>query len=346
MTNSDKWEVVKLGDILLYEQPTKYIVSNDTYDNSFSIPVLTAGKSFILGYTDEDENIFTKTPVIIFDDFTTSIKFVDFPFKVKSSAMKILNPTDKINIKYIYYLMTTIKSDTGLHKRYWISKYANIEIPLPSLETQKKIADELDKITSLIEKRKTQIEKLDLLVKAKFIEMFGDPVLNPMGWEMKKWQDVLIIKNGKNQKKVESPYGEYPIYGSGGIMAYANDYICNENSVIIGRKGNINKPILVKEKYWNVDTAFGLEPKLEMLVCEYLYFFCVWYDFEQLNKTVTIPSLTKSDLLALKMPLPPLNLQNEFAKYIEKIDKIRYNMGKGLEQLETLYKQRMQEYFE
>ena len=166
--NSEKWEMVKLGDVLKYEQPTKYIVSSDIYNENFEIPVLTAGKSFLLGYTNEKKNIFTNTPVIIFDDFTTAIKFVDFPFKVKSSAMKILNPTDKINIKYIYYLMTTIKSDTGLHKRYWISKYANIKITLPPLEVQKQIADELDRITGLMEKRKAQLEKLDVLVKSRF----------------------------------------------------------------------------------------------------------------------------------------------------------------------------------
>ena len=106
--------------------------------------------------------------------------------------------------------------------------------------------------------------------------------------------DVLEIKNGRNQRAVEDPNGKYPIYGSGGIMGYANDYICDAETVIIGRKGNINKPIFVEEPFWNVDTAFGLAAKRDLLLPKYLYYFCLRYDFEKHNKTVTIPSLTKA----------------------------------------------------
>ncbi|MEG1835514.1 MAG: restriction endonuclease subunit S [Oscillospiraceae bacterium] len=162
-----KWKKVKLGDILDYEQPTKYIVSNENYSKEYSIPVLTAGQTFVLGYTNEEENIYKNLPVIIFDDFTTSMKLVDFPFKVKSSAMKILKPTDSVDIKYIYSLMCKIKIDTQLHKRYWISQYSRIEVALPPLDEQKKIANKLDKITDIITKRKAQLEKLDLLVKSR-----------------------------------------------------------------------------------------------------------------------------------------------------------------------------------
>ena len=94
--------IAKLGDVLLYEQPTKYIVESTDYSNEYKIPVLTAGQSFILGYTNETENIYTDVPVIIFDDFTTSVQYVDFPFKVKSSAMKILT-ANNANLKYLYY---------------------------------------------------------------------------------------------------------------------------------------------------------------------------------------------------------------------------------------------------
>ena len=112
----------KLDEILKYDQPTNFIVKNDDYNDDFDLPVLTAGKSFLLGYTNETEGIFNKLPAIIFDDFTTSFNYVDFPFKVKSSAMKILTPkNDKVHIKYVYYQMIGIKIDTDLHKRYWIS---------------------------------------------------------------------------------------------------------------------------------------------------------------------------------------------------------------------------------
>lgn len=107
-------------------------------------------------------------------------------------------------------------------------------------------------------------------------------------------------------------------------VGYAKDWIVKKNSVIIGRKGNINKPILVRENFWNVDTAFGLEPVLEKINSEYLFYFCQLYNFEKLNKAVTIPSLTKSDLLNISIPLPPLALQNEFADFVALVDKSQF----------------------
>ena len=160
--------------------------------------------------------------------------------------------------------------------------------------------------------------------KSQFVGMFGDPISNNKNWKISKWSEVLTIKNGKSQKKVEQEDGQYPIYGSGGIMSYANDYICNENSVIIGRKGNINNPILVRTKFWNVDTAFGLEPFKEKMIVEYLYYFCNFYNFEKHNKAVTIPSLTKTDLLNIDIPVPPIELQNQFAEIVKQIDKQKF----------------------
>src|SRR5690554_4881425 len=127
-----KVKTIELNDILKYDQPTKFIVSSDNHDDSFTTPVLTAGKTFILGYTDEKEGVFNNLPAIIFDDFTTSFHYVDFPFKVKSSAMKILTPrSSDVSIKYIYYIMQCLKVDTELHKRYWISKFSKLKIQLP-----------------------------------------------------------------------------------------------------------------------------------------------------------------------------------------------------------------------
>lgn len=98
------------------------------------------------------------------------------------------------------------------------------------------------------------------------------------------FNDVLEIKNGRNQKAVENPEGRYPIYGSGGILGYADDYICDAETVVIGRKGSINNPIYVEEPFWNVDTAFGLTPNKEILLPRYLYYFCKHFDFERLNR--------------------------------------------------------------
>jgi type I restriction enzyme, S subunit len=155
------WKVKQLGDFLDYEQPTKYLVSNTEYDDNNQIPVLTAGKTFILGYTDEEHGIFNNLPVIIFDDFTTAIKFVDFPFKAKSSAMKMLLPkNDKVNLRFIYEVMLQIKYPLGDHKRHWIGEYRQIEIIVPSTpEEQSHIATILSDMDAEITSLETKLEK-------------------------------------------------------------------------------------------------------------------------------------------------------------------------------------------
>lgn len=134
---SEKWEVKKLGELLTYDQPTKYLVKSEDYSDNFSIPVLTAGKTFVLGYTNEEVGVFNNLPTIIFDDFTTASKFVDFPFKAKSSAMKMLSPRNKdINLRFLFERMQLINLVLGDHKRYWISEYQNIEINMPESDEQ------------------------------------------------------------------------------------------------------------------------------------------------------------------------------------------------------------------
>jgi Restriction endonuclease S subunits len=132
------WEYCRLDEVLHYEQPTQYIVESTDYNNEYETPVLTAGKSFVIGYTNETNGICSNLPVIIFDDFTTDSKFVNFPFKVKSSAMKILW-TKHANLKYLFYLMQTIECNHTTHKRYWISDYSQNCIMLPPLAEQHRI---------------------------------------------------------------------------------------------------------------------------------------------------------------------------------------------------------------
>ena len=173
--SESKWQMVPLGEILEYEQPTKYIVKSVDYEDSFNTPVLTAGKTFILGYTNEVDGIFRDDlPVIIFDDFTTSIKYVDFPFKVKSSAMKILKAReDRAHIRYVYYAMQNIHFPFTEHKRYWISEYSKIEIPLPSLEEQRKILSQIDLLERQIEESRTQIEELEVQIQSTVEELWS-----------------------------------------------------------------------------------------------------------------------------------------------------------------------------
>ncbi len=160
-----------------------------------------------------------------------------------------------------------------------------------------------------------------------------------------RFEDVLEIKNGRNQRAVENPEGKYPIYGSGGIMGYADDYICDAQTVIIGRKGSINNPMFVEEPFWNVDTAFGLSANREVLLPRFLYYFCKKFDFERLNKAVTIPSLTKSDLLKIEIDLPNLKQQQDIVNRLVKVERIIALRKQELTSLDELIKARFVEMF-
>ena len=162
---------------------------------------------------------------------------------------------------------------------------------------------------------------------------------------MAKFSEILTIVNGKNQSKVENPNGRYPIYGSGGVMGYADDYLCDAETVVIGRKGSINKPIYVEEPFWNVDTAFGLVANRDLLLPKYLFYFCVYFDFEQLNTTVTIPSLTKANLMNIEMMLPSLVVQQEIINRLSKIDELIALRKEQLAKLDQLVKSRFIELF-
>ncbi|WP_173303801.1 restriction endonuclease subunit S, partial [Streptococcus sp. 1290] len=239
----------------------------------------------------------------------------------------ILTSNSNVRMKYLYYFLDKYievlryQSIGGVIKYIKLNNLSDAQIPMRSILEQDKIIGILEKLDNEIIIRSKQLSELSNLVKSRFNEMFGDVILNEKEWKVSKWNEILTIRNGKNQKQVEDADGKFPIYGSGGIMGYAKDWIVKKNSVIIGRKGNINKPILVRENFWNVDTAFGLEPVLEKINSEYLFYFCQLYNFEKLNKAVTIPSLTKSDLLNISIPLPPLALQNEFADFVAQVDK-------------------------
>ena len=146
------WAVCHLEDILDYEQPQAYIVNSTDYSDEYETPVLTAGKSFIIGYTNETNGICDRLPVIIFDDFTTDSKLVDFPFKVKSSAMKILRTKGEINIDYIAYYMSITRLIGDTHKRYWISEYSKLLIPIPPYQEQLRIVETIETIFDKIHK--------------------------------------------------------------------------------------------------------------------------------------------------------------------------------------------------
>lgn len=173
---TDDWKQRKLGEVLKYEQPTKYIVKSTAYDDAYQTPVLTAGQSFVLGYTNETGGVYYAdfdSPVIIFDDFTTSSHYVDFPFKVKSSAMKLLTlKQESDNFHFVYNVMKNINYIPQSHERHWISKFSEFKIFVPSLVEQDKIGNFFNNLDNCITIHQRKLEKLQNIKKAYLNEMF------------------------------------------------------------------------------------------------------------------------------------------------------------------------------
>ncbi|MEY3499619.1 MAG: hypothetical protein RL308_1288 [Bacteroidota bacterium] len=206
------WKIKKLEDLLDYIQPTKYIVKSTNYDNSYKIPVLTAGKTFVLGKTNETEGIFENLPVIIFDDFTTANKLVNFKFKVKSSAMKILKPKDEnVNLLFVFYFIQTIRISFDTHKRYWISVFSKLPIALPPPETQNAIVSKIEELFSELDKGiedlKTAQQQLKTYRQSVLKWAFEGKLTNenvkdgelPKGWEIVELGNVCsLITDGKH----------------------------------------------------------------------------------------------------------------------------------------------------
>ncbi|SHF46242.1 type I restriction enzyme, S subunit [Ruegeria intermedia] len=169
-----EWDEVELGSVLAYVQPTKYLVKTKDYSDAFETPVLTAGKTFILGYTDEKDGIFEpKVPVIIFDDFTTNSQYVDFPFKLKSSAAKILKlKKEGGQMRLLFNLLQQIEYSPKDHQRHWIQDFQYRTIPWPHPDEQRKIADALGAMDAKISDVGAQIEKLETFKQGLLQKMF------------------------------------------------------------------------------------------------------------------------------------------------------------------------------
>jgi len=345
------WEMVKLGDVLDYEQPTNYIVKSDLYDNKFKTPVLTAGKSFILGYTDETDGIFSKLPVIIFDDFTTVSKYVDFPFKVKSSAMKILKAKEGVaDNRYMFYLLQTLNLDCEQHKRYWISKFAPFQIPLPPLPIQKRIAEILDAADALKRKDQALLKKYDELAQAIFIDMFGDPVKNEKGWETKKFQELGTLDRGVSKHRPRNAPellgGIYPLIqtgdvaNSGGIITkYRSTYseiglkqskIWSKGTLCITIAANIAKTGILDFDACFPDSIVGFKPNDKVSNSVFVQF---WIGFLQKILEDNAPESAQKNinleiLRGLDVICPPVELQNKFEKIIEQLNLVKSSNSK------------------
>ncbi|MCG8432105.1 MAG: restriction endonuclease subunit S [Candidatus Omnitrophica bacterium] len=198
----DGVEFQELGQVLDYEQPTQYIVNSTKYSDEHVTPVLTAGQSFILGYTDEMEGIYKadkEKPVIIFDDFTTSFHWVDFDFKVKSSAMKMIRPKENVDIsfRFIYFSMRCIGYQPQDHARHWISKYSKFKIPIPPLIVQKEIVKILDNFTMLEAELEAELE-----ARRKQYEYYRDELLKSETSKVVKLGKIMTIVRGSSPRPI------------------------------------------------------------------------------------------------------------------------------------------------
>ena len=188
----------------------------------------------------------------------------------------------------------------------------NLEIPIP-------LYDEQMAFVTIVK----QADKSEFVgCKSQFIEMFGDTHMRSD--HSRQWKEVVEIINGKDYKSIQVEDGGYPVYGTGGEMARASDYLSPANSILLGRKGTIDKPLLIREKYWNVDTAFGAVPDEKVLHYVYFYWHCKTIDFNVLNKGTTLPSTTKVDLLNLWIKIPSMEEQTRFGSIVEQADKSEY----------------------
>ena len=174
------------------------------------------------------------------------------------------------------------------------------------------------------------------MVKSRFFAQFD---LLPKDY---KWKDVLTIINGKAYGEEYQGVGKYPICGSAGVMGYGNKKLCEHDTIILGRKGNIDKPIYMNEDYWIVDTAFCLLPKRDIIHPVYLYYWCKQFDFQKLNKQAVLPSLTRSDLEQIEIQVPKMEDQMMFVEVVQQADKSKFELKQAIEKIDKVMRALMQ----
>ncbi|HCA22367.1 MAG TPA: hypothetical protein DEO87_08335 [Lachnospiraceae bacterium] len=266
------WKEYSLGELLDYEQPAKYIVNSTEYNNAYKTPVLTAGKSFIIGYTNEKDGVFEELPVIIFDDFTTATQYVNFRFKVKSSAMKILKPKKElVNPKFIYYRMQNIQLDHSTHKRYWLQHYSKLRVAIPDLIEQQRIVSRIEELFSEldagIEELKKIKNKLGIYRQAILKEAFK----KNNQWETFEFQELLEdMRNGYGKKPTDN--GDYKILKISAVRSMNLDlHECRQNSSEFNDKEIIKENDLLFTRYNGSSELVGVCAAVPELKDTYAY---------------------------------------------------------------------------
>ncbi len=353
-------EYKELGEYLDYIQPTKYIVESTDYKNEYSIPVLTAGQTFILGYTDEKKGIYEasmENPVIIFDDFTGSMHWIDFKFKIKSSAMKIIIPkaNKTLNFKYFYYLLKNIKYFSETHTRLWISVFSKFLVPIPPLEIQEEIVRILDNYTKSVEELKEKLNK-ELTARKRQYSWYRDYLLTfENKVEIVKLKDIateMYRGNGIKREEVRETgipcvrYGEiYTEYG----IAFEKTKSYTDENLITNKKyieyGDILFAITGEsvEEIGKSTAYIGKEKCLvggDILVMKhkqdpvYLSYVLSTENVQKQKSKGKIKSkvvhTNATDIGEIEIPLPPLEVQKRIVEVLDNFEKICNDLNIGL----------------
>lgn len=371
----------KLGELLEYEQPTKYAVKSAKYDDEYSTPVLTAGKSFILGYTNETNGIYDNLPVIIFDDFTTATQYVNFKFKVKSSAMKILKANEELALtKYLYYLMQNIHCDHDTHKRYWIQTYSKIRVSIPSLTEQKLVVSKIEELFSKLDKGVEELnrikEQLKIYRQAVLKEAFDgkssfgnfetceisnlvdDIKIGPFGTMLHKEDYInngVPVINPQHIKAgaiVNSPN----ISVSRKKALELSSYKLQINDIIMGRRGEMGRvaPVTNVEEGWICGTGsilFRLKPEYDAKFYSKILESPDSVHYLEENATgTTMKNLNEK--IVKHIPVPKItrtqqaDIMSEVDRKLSVCDKIEQTVNESLQKAESLRQSILKQAFE
>lgn len=356
---SVEWK--ELGEVVDYEQPTKYIVSSKAYVESNEIPVLTAGQSFILGYTNEKDGIYQASknnPVIIFDDFTTSKQWVDFKFKVKSSAMKMLTIKDEFEnevlLRYVWHYLGTITYKPDQHGRQWIGTYSKFLIPIPPLEIQEKIVQILDKFTDYVTELTSELTS-ELTLRKKQYSYYRDTLLSFEDEVYQvEWKTLgEVAENLDNMRKPVAKGGRslgiYPYYGASGIVDYVDSFIFDGDYLLISEDGaNLvvrKTPIAfsISGKTWVNNHAHVL--KFDNIINQkFVNYYLNYLDLSPYITGAAQPKLNQQNLNNIKIPYPSLEIQSRIVQVLDNFDKVCNDLNIGLPK-EIELRQKQYEYF-
>ena len=359
---TEAWEQRKLGNVLKYEQPGAYIVNSTDYDESFETPVLTAGQSFILGYTNETngiKNASPANPVIIFDDFTTSSHFVDFPFKVKSSAMKLLTLIDEKDDSYcINNILENVDYVPASHERHWISIFSEFDVTVPvSKIEQKKIGDYFRNLDHLITLHQRKYEKLSNIKKSMLEKMFPKngsnvPEIRFKGfteaWEQRKLGDVAteMVAGGDVCKELIVDKGRYPVIANAltndGIIGYYNDdYRITAPAVTVTGRGDVGHTMARIVDFTPVVRLLSIKSNHDVFFLENAI-----NTIKIVIESTGVPQLTVPQLAKYEIPLPKsLDEEEKIGIYFRNINNLITLHQRKLEKLKNIKKSMLEKMF-